>query len=132
MTRKYSWAVLLCHNSDDVSGFVSIDRQKVVEMFTAPDMESVVKFWNDISFGKVDLSGSRAYGWIALRQTQSDYTGSGQNAQGRDDLVEWAKGAARDAGVPLDSFDGVVVYMSILTAPPVDCTKFDLWGIDNK
>src|SRR5215469_8206910 len=131
MSRKYSFAVLLCRFSDDQRGFASIIRKSVVDMFTAPGVENVVKFWHDMSFGQVDLSGSTAYpapgsanlGWITLAQKQSDYQGSGANPQGRQDLVDWAKSAARGANVPVDSFDGVVVYMS---------TPTDLWGGGNE
>ncbi|PWU06453.1 MAG: hypothetical protein C5B51_12240 [Terriglobia bacterium] len=127
MSRKFSFAVLLCRFSDDQRGFASINRKSVVDMFTAPDAENVIKFWHDMSFGQVDLSGSTAWpaagaanlGWITLAQKQSDYQGSGANSQGRQDLVDWAKSAARGANVPVDSFDGVVVYMSTAT---------DLWG----
>jgi hypothetical protein len=131
MSRKYSFAVLLCRFSDDMRGFVSINRQSVVDMFTAPGVENVVQFWHDMSFGKIDLSGSTAYpapdaanlGWITLPQKQSDYNGSGANPPGRQALVDWAKSAARAANVPVDSFDGVVVYMS---------TNTDLWGGGNE
>jgi hypothetical protein len=132
MSRKYSFAVLLCRFSDDQRGFVSINRQNVVDMFTAQGVENVVKFWSDMSFGQVDLSGSKAYpipdstnaGWLMLGQKRSDYQGSGMNPQGRQDLVDWSKAAARGGGIPVDSFDGVVVYMS---------TAFtDLWGNPNQ
>ena len=131
MSRKYSFAVLLCRFSDDQRGFVSINRQHVVDMFTAPGVDNVVQFWHDMSFGQIDLSGSKAYpvpdsanlGWITLAQKQSDYAGSGANQPGRQALVDWAKSAARGANVPVDSFDGVVVYMS---------TDTDLWGGGNE
>ena len=132
MSGKYSFAVLLCRFGDDGRGFVSINRQSVVDMFTASGVENVVRFWHDMSFGQVDLSGSTAFpnpdaqnlGWITLAQVRSDYTGSGVNKQGRQDLVDWAKSAARGANVPVDSFDGVVVYMST--------PNTDLWGGGNE
>ena len=59
MSRETPWAVLMCKFKDDQRGFVTINRQDVEAMFTVPDIENVVSFWRDVSYGEVDLSGSK-------------------------------------------------------------------------
>jgi hypothetical protein len=49
----------MCKFKDDQRGFVTINRQDAEAMFKAPDIENVVTFWRDVSYGEVDLSGSK-------------------------------------------------------------------------
>jgi hypothetical protein len=119
MSRATPWAVLLCKFKDDKLGFVTVNRQDVEAMFTGDDPENLVAFWRDVSYGDLDLSGSKVFGWLTLEQKQQDYLSSGTMAEGRAALVDWAKKAATDAGIDLSPFFGVTVYMS---------TQTDLWG----
>jgi hypothetical protein len=122
MSRHTPWAVLLCKFADDRRGFVTLDKQKIADMFTRTDIESIATFWQDVSYGELDLSGSRAFGWLSLTQKQQDYQDALNTLpqpEARGKLVTWAKKAASDAGVKLDPFYGVAIYMS---------TKTDLWG----
>ena len=119
MSQKKPFAVLLCKFKDDARGWVTVNKTNVAAMFTATDLENVVTFWRDMSYGEVDLSGSGVFGWLTLDQNQADYKGSGANPSGRHDLVNWAKKAASDSGYDLSSFYGVIVYTS---------TGTDLWG----
>jgi hypothetical protein len=119
MSRKTPWAILLCKFKDDRRGFVTINKQDLVTLFTAQDVENVVTFWQDVSYGELDLSGSEVFGWLTLDKNQQDYKGSGENPAGRRDLVNWAKKAASDQGIKLDRHFGIIVYMS---------TGTDLWG----
>lgn len=122
MSQKKPWAVLLCKFSDDRRGFVAVNRPNVDTMFTANDVENVPTFWQDVSYGELDLRGSQTFGWLTLSQKQTDYLGSGTVSEGRRALVDWAKAAAGAAGVDLSPFFGVAVFMS---------TRTDLWGSDN-
>ncbi len=119
MSQRTPWAVLLCKFADDLRGFVTINIAQTEAMFTASDAENIPAFWQDVSYGALDLSGSRAFGWLTLAQKQSDYVGSGANGAGRQALVDWAKQAAANAGIDLSPFYGVAVFMS---------TPTDLWG----
>jgi hypothetical protein len=83
--------------------------QNEVALFTAPDIENVVTYWQDISYGELDLSGSEVFGWLTLDQNRSDYTI-------RDSFLEiWGKKAAADAGIDLSRFYGVVVFLNDAT-----------------
>jgi hypothetical protein len=119
MSRATPWAVLLCKFKDDRRSFFTINKQDVEAMFTAHDIENVLTFWRDASYGAIEMGGSKVFGWLTLNQNQVDYVGSGANSPGRWDLVAWAKQAASDAGIDLAPFYGVTVYMS---------TPTDLWG----
>jgi hypothetical protein len=91
-------------------------------MFTASDIENVVTFWRDVSYGELDLSGSKVFGWLTLNQKQQDFADalvSMGNSKARSAMVAWAKKAASDTGIVLAPFYGVTVYMS---------TQTDLWG----
>ncbi len=122
MSQQTPWAVLLCKFSDDQRSFVTVNRADVDAMFTATNVENVVTFWQDVSNGELDLSGSQTFGWLTLSQKQADYLASGTISEGRRALVDWAKAAAGAAGINLDPFYGVAVFMS---------TRTDLWGSDN-
>lgn len=86
--------------------------QNVVTLFTALDIENVVTYWQDISYGQLDLTHSEVFGWFRLDKNKEDIAR-------RQDLVDWAKKAATDSGVDLGRFYGVVVYINVAT---------DLWG----
>jgi hypothetical protein len=119
MSLATPWAILFCKFKDDVRGFVSINLSDRMAMLAGPHAESAAAYWQDVTYGALDLSGSKAFGWVTLSQKQSEYVGSGSNQQGRRDLVTWAKDAASDAGIDLSPYFGVVVFMS---------TPTDLWG----
>ena len=122
MSRETPWAVLMCKFKDDQRGFVTINRQDAEAMFKAPDIENVVTFWRDVSYGEVDLSGSKTFGWLTLDQKQQDFNDALAtlgNDKARSAMFSWALKAASDAEIKLDSFYGVTVYMS---------TPTDLWG----
>ena len=116
------WAILLCKFKDDKRGFVTVDLQNTKDMFVGSSTENIAAYWQDVSYGSMDFSGSKAFGWLTLDKNQSDYVGSGRDPQGRQDLVTWARDAAKDAGYDLSSFYGVAVFMSTAT---------DLWGGPN-
>jgi hypothetical protein len=119
MSRATPWAVLLCKFKDDQRGFITINRQDVEAMFTSNDIENIPTFWRDVSYGEIDMSGSKVFGWLTLDQKQEDYRRGGTNDQIRSAIVALAKQTASDAGIDLASFYGVTLYMS---------TETDLWG----
>lgn len=119
MSRATPWAVLLCKFKDDQRGFTMINKQDIEAMFTANDIENVPTFWRDVSYGEIDMSGSKVFGWLTLDQKQADYRSGGTNAQIRSGIAARAKQAASVAGIDLAPFYGVTVYMS---------TRTDLWG----
>lgn len=113
------WAIVLCKFKDDQSE--PFPRSHYERLFTAAGRGSMnmVDFFSDVSHGSVDVGGSRVFGWFTLDKKVADYKGSGPNQAGRQEGMDWAKDAARNAGVNLSTFAGVVACMN---AP---C---DLWG----
>lgn len=114
------WAVLLTKFNDN--GSEPFPRVFYEDLFTGRGVgsQNMVDFFHDVSRGIVDLSGSQVFGWLTLNKSRSDYTGSGVNPAGRDELINWAKQAATDAGYDLTGFFGVVVCMNVQT---------DLFGV---
>ena len=110
------WAILLCKFKDNVSA-EPFTLQRFEELFTSSGAGNfnMLDFFQDMSHGFLDLSGSQVFGWFTLDKNSSDYTGSGANPQGRTDLITWARQAAIDDDVDLSKFFSVVVFMNVST-----------------
>ena len=109
------WAVLLCKFKDDDSE--PYGRQRYEDLFTSSGVGklNMVDFFRDMSHGVLDLSGSQVFGWYTLDKNRSEYTGSGVNPQGRNDLIAWARQAAIDDLTKHGPFFSVVVCMNVST-----------------
>jgi hypothetical protein len=109
------WAVLLCKFSDDATE--PRTRSFYDNLFTVSGRgtHNMVDYFRDASHRRIDTSGTRVFGWYTLPKRHSDYTGTGANQAGRDELVAWARQAAADGGVDLSPFVGVVVCMNVYT-----------------
>ena len=109
------WAVLLCKFKDDNSE--PYDRQRYEDLFTNSGVGklNMVDFFRDMSHGKLDLSGSRVFGWYTLDKNRSDYIADGDINKGRADLIEWARQAASADLTANGSFFSVVVCMNVPT-----------------
>lgn len=105
-------AVLLCHFSDDL--VAPYERSRYEDIFTSVDEGkwSIPDYFRDMSHGRLDLSGSRVFGWLTLDKETSEYAGSGANQAGRQDLLTWARAAAGAADIDLSPFRSVVVVMN--------------------
>jgi hypothetical protein len=110
-----AWAILLCKWSDDLSEPFPVLYYE--NLFSSPGigLNNMVDFFRDYTHGNLDLSGSQVFGWFVLPHARSEYTGSGANPQGRQDLINWCKAAATAAGVDLSQFFGVVSCLNIST-----------------
>jgi hypothetical protein len=96
----------------------SLSRSCITRMCSAHPgvgFENTVDFFRLYSHGNLDLSGSQVFGWFVLPHARAEYTGSGVNPAGRQQLIDWAKTAATDAGVDLTQFFNVVVCMNVST-----------------
>ena len=110
------WAVLLCRFMDDASE--PLPRIFYEKLFTplGSGLQNMVDYFDATSHGQVDHGGTDVLGWFTLNQNRRDYTGSGSNPQGRQDLLAWARQAATSAGVNLASYSGgIVVAMNVPT-----------------
>jgi len=126
MGTKAPWAILLCKFKSAPPGTVMInpnlDFKAVCEkFFTNPNAGfNAVRFFADMSHQKLDLSSSKVFGWYEVNASISNYNAQGDpvidnNQTTQDDIVRMAKQAAKDAGVDISSFTGVVVIMNIAT-----------------
>ena|SRR5215203_6460910 len=86
MSTNTPWLVLLCKFQDDLSADPN-PAAFYAALFTAPDVENVVTYWGDITYGELDLTASEVRGWLRLDQSRADYKG----LDSRIDLVNWAK-----------------------------------------
>ncbi|MDQ3893430.1 MAG: hypothetical protein M3292_02015 [Actinomycetota bacterium] len=119
MATATRWAVLLCKFNDNDSE--PLPRSFYERLFTTAGAGSrnMTDYFSDASHGALDLSGNRVFGWFTLPKAHSEYTGSGANPAGRQELVDWARQAAADHNEDLSPFFGVVVVTNVDT---------DLWG----
>jgi hypothetical protein len=72
----------------------------------------MVDFFRLYTHGNLDLSASQVLGWFVLPHARSEYTGSGTNDDGRQQLIDWAIAAAIAGGADLSNFFGIVVCMN--------------------
>jgi hypothetical protein len=126
MSTRTPWIVLLCKFKDSPAADPN-PPAFYAALFSAPDIENVVTYWNDVSYGELDLSDSELRGWLRLDQNRADYKG----LQSRGDLVNWAKTKATDSGVNLDDYYGVIVYMSVRTDLFGSAGKYVVCDVDS-
>ena len=110
------WAILRIKFNDNNSE--PYPRSYYENLFTSTGVgrgNNMVDFFRDVSHGNLDLSGSQVSDWLTLNRPRSAYVGSGANPAGRQDLVNWARQAASDAGMDLSVFYGVVVTTNVAT-----------------
>jgi Repeat of unknown function (DUF5648) len=117
------WAVLLCKFKGDTfeppaAAGVTAFRTVCEQFFTqANNTFNAVKFFSDVSHGKLDLSGSQVLGWYEIDASITGTTPQGDPILSKSQaaIVGLARQAAKDAGVAIDKFAGVVVIMNRMT-----------------
>jgi hypothetical protein len=104
-----NWAVILCKFADDTTSTLPMEHYQ--RLFTGAGSGSfnMTDYFGDMSHGQLDLSGSQVFGWFTLSINKADYVGGKYN---RNDLVGLCRQAAGNGGVPLNSFDAVVISMN--------------------
>jgi hypothetical protein len=113
MIMQTPWAILLLKFSDNDSE--PYPRQRYEEIFTTAGSGkwNIVDYFRDMSHAKLDLSGSKVFGWFTLDKALNEYSGSGANQAGRQELIDWARAKATAEGVKLDDFFSVVVVLNV-------------------
>jgi hypothetical protein len=107
------WAVILVKFADDPGP--DPDKTIYQNLFTSAGVgtDNMVKFFADMSHGRLDLSGSKVFGWYRLGANRSSYVGNTypqpSGKLNRNGLLDAGKAAATAAGVDLSKFAGVVV-----------------------
>jgi hypothetical protein len=106
------WAILLVRFRDNQSALPS--NTIYDDLFTSAGIgkQNMVDFFRDMSHGKIDISGSKVFGWYTIPYNTADYVGNTTAGPGKLDrggLLNEAKSLASAAGVDLTKFAGVVV-----------------------
>lgn len=110
-----AWAILLCKfNDDDREPYA---RSRYEELFTSAGVGKLgmVDYFADMSHGKLDLSGSKVFGWWTLDKARSDFRGAATDPGGRNAIIDWARAKAASEGVDLNRFHSVVVCLNVDT-----------------
>lgn len=105
-TIDWPWAILLCRFSDVSTEPHPVDYYE--DLYTRHGTGGLVDYWNDVTHGIVDLSGSRVFGWLTLSHTSSEVHSLVFPGQ-RGVLVQWSRDAAAAAGINLQPFRQVLV-----------------------
>ncbi len=105
------WSVLLCHFSD--GGAIPHDVNYYRDMFLNQGTGGLSDYWDDISYGGVNLNGSEVRGWFNMNITLAQ--GQALDRWGRvDACVNAAKNAPADAyQVPTGNRVAVITFPSI-------------------
>ncbi|NTY61505.1 hypothetical protein [Mycolicibacterium sphagni] len=108
------WAILRCKWNDIDDEPLSDDF--VEKMFTTAGTGTLnmVDFFDKMSHGNLDLSGSQVFGWFTLPNPHTDYVAYGGKIS-RTDLVTIARSTATANGVDLSAFPHQVVLMNLET-----------------
>lgn len=125
MSQATPWAILLTKWKDNNGTPNSNIPNFYQNLFTAAGTGTynMTDYFDVMSHGSIDLSGSKIFGWHTLDQPQSAYVGNAKPSAGqlgRLDLIAAAKATATAAGDDLAGYYGVVVVMN---------TKTDLFGV---
>ncbi|KRA46369.1 hypothetical protein [Pseudoxanthomonas sp. Root630] len=99
------WVTLMCKFSDIAT------EQKALPFFQSQYGEGVGQlghYWREVSYNKINLTGSSAYGWFDLPQPRSYYV-TQENGKDKADLRKLFAdcGAAADPSVDFGSVQGV-------------------------
>ena len=102
------WATLLLKFND----VADEPRDKAYfERIMTASPDSLDQYWQSNSYGKINLAGSRAFGWLALPQPRSYYyydrDGDGAPELDTVRLADDGTAAAVAAGVPLTDYAGI-------------------------
>jgi hypothetical protein len=118
MAQSTPWAILLTKWADHATE--PQPRSFFENLFTLAGTGSfnMTDYFNTMSHGAVDLTGSAVHGWFTLDQPETTYVGNsvpGPGQLGRNELLAAARAKAAAAGVDLSKYYGVVVAMNTLT-----------------
>lgn len=117
------WAVLLCKLKNYATEPPAVApvppfRTACASFFTDPNAGfNAVRFFSDMSHGKLDLSGSQVLGWYTIDVSLTGYTQVGDPIldKTQDEAMALAKQAAKDAGVDISQFVATVLIMNLAT-----------------
>jgi hypothetical protein len=113
MTTATPWALLLAKFAEDDAEPASKAYFEDVFTTVGAGRWSIPDYFRDVSHGRVDLSGSKVFGWFTLDKTKAEWdSGIADGTHQRGIVLDWARAKAEAAGVVLTGFAGVAVALN--------------------
>lgn len=112
-TTSSPWAIILVRFKDQTDSLPSLTHYE--ELFTSSGNGklNMIDFFKDMSHGKLDLNGSKVFGWYTLPALLTNYVGNtptpAPGKMNRNGLLDAARAVATSNGVDLSKYAGVVV-----------------------
>jgi hypothetical protein len=94
----WPWAIVLCRFSDRPA--VPQPPEYYEDLYTRNGTGGVADYWREVTFGRLDLTGSRVFGWLTMNHATSE-VGQLVFPGQRGTLVQWGRDAAAAAGIDL-------------------------------
>jgi WD40 repeat protein len=107
------WAVILCKFSDlpDFEPYpVNFYRERFTELGDGKGTE--FDYIREVTYGKLDITGSKVFGWFLMRQHNTSELPTLKYPAGRSRLHDWGVEVARAHGIDLRPFHGVLVVFN--------------------
>jgi hypothetical protein len=102
-------AFILVRFADDPSTPISVNEAKTLFTVQGRGRLYLVDYFDEITHGRVDMSGNAVFGWYDLSWTRQDYLDQRARTGDRTVLVAEASRVARNNGAPIDSFVATIV-----------------------
>jgi hypothetical protein len=99
------WAVILCRFNDLPP--LSIPLSEFTDFVAGPGKGGVFDYWRDVSYGAIDLTGSKVFGWWTMK-----YSFFKEGNQGRNTWITEAIRLAKENGVDLSPYYGVIAVVN--------------------
>ena len=123
--QSHPWAILLCRFNDtpQPSPTPAAHYERLFTSAGAGTFNSV-QYFDDVSHGLLDHSGSQVFGWLTVDAAHNSYTAPEPTPPGwmqtidRAELTKRARQAALDAGGPLGNFWGDVIIFNVAIGGP--------------
>jgi hypothetical protein len=129
------WAILLCQYNDTIYPSPTPDvLYQDLFTTTGDGTFNSLRYFSDVSHGRVDLSGSQVFGPILVDAFYHDYTAPEPTPPGwmqtlnRVQLTTRVRQAALNAGVPLQNFFGDVIIFNVAIGIPFGSTGIPYSG----
>jgi hypothetical protein len=103
----WPWAILLCRFADVPN--VPQEPEYYRDLFTRCGTGGLADYWQQVTRGAIDLTGSEVFGWLTMSHNSSEVSQLSFPA-GRSTLVQWGVDAAQ--GVPLARFRQILVVQN--------------------
>lgn len=99
------WAVILCRFNDLPA--LTIPTSDFSDFVAGPGQGGVFDYFKDVSYGTIDLTGSKVFGWYTMK-----YSFFNEGNQGRNVWIGEAIRLAKENGVDMSPYYGVIAVVN--------------------